>query len=227
MLRVEDKYNLSKIDMYMCEKRIASCLATDTYSKNGGYTISSLYFDDFEHHCLEDTINGVSHRNKYRIRIYNHSLDLIKLEVKTKIYNRTQKFSSIISEIEMKELISGNCIKSENSSNDARYLFNKAISTNIIRPEIVVEYERNAYISDLGNVRITFDCNVRWSDDTDLFGNRIGTCISLPDSNSVLEVKYDQYIPQYISQLLETNNMIQTSNSKYALCMKKKVGYVS
>ena len=86
MYRVEDKYCCSPNEMFLLQRRIGAVLRPDANESNPeGYSIISLYFDDLEDSCLQDTLDGNERRNKYRIRIYNNSLDMIKLEVKEKL----------------------------------------------------------------------------------------------------------------------------------------------
>ena len=164
MYRVEDKYNCSETQLVMLQSRMEAVLWPDS-NEGGpeGYSIVSLYFDDLQDSCLQDTEDGVNRRNKYRIRIYNDSLDVIKLEVKTKQDNRIQKQSKTISRAEMESLMRGECIAEESSFEDPATLFNLAIKNEGLRPKVIVAYERKAYVFEPGNVRITFDRNVRAS----------------------------------------------------------------
>lgn len=220
MFRVEDKYLLSHTNMWELENRISAVLKPDLHNiDNKGYKISSLYFDDIYDTCLRDTLSGNPIRNKYRLRIYNDSLDIIKCEVKSKLYNRTLKNSKTISNDDMLSLCIGNCIESTEDSSDPRFCFNTAIKTNLLKPKVIVTYERQSYISKLGNVRITFDRNVRASRLTESFGSSdIIYDYPSKEQRNILEIKYDEYIPNYILQLLENNEMIHVSNSKYAIC---------
>ena len=219
MYRVEDKYFLSGEELYLMEKRMGSILNYDGYShEERGYKISSLYFDDICDTCLADTIDGNSQRDKYRIRIYEDSFDVVKLEVKSKYYNRTQKRTVNISRKEMKRLCCGECIGAPNDLGNPRTAFNIAILTRKLSPKVIVTYERKAYVYETGNVRITFDYNIRGSNQINLFGD--GNLIyDFPkDYDSVLEVKYDEFLPDFIAAMLEMNSMQQISNSKYRIC---------
>lgn len=218
MYRVEDKYVISDDRLWILEQRIAMLLPIDSLSDEAGYKISSLYFDDITDSMLADTLDGNPFRDKFRIRIYNDSFSIIKLEVKRKKYNRVTKVSSEITMDELQALVSGRTIPDQNGLNDARTLFNLAIKTRGLIPKIIVTYDRKAYIYESGNVRITFDRNIRASDQCELFGKHTINYDLSENSSSVLEVKYDEFIPRFIMQVLETGNMIQTSNSKYGIC---------
>ena len=85
MYRVEDKFSCSEAEMFLLKTRLQSVLDTDTNQRNkAGYQITSVYFDDYWDSCLQEAIDGVKERCKYRIRIYDDKFDVIKLEIKYK-----------------------------------------------------------------------------------------------------------------------------------------------
>lgn len=221
MYRVEDKYNCTEAQMTLLQSRMEAALRSDV-NEGGpqGYSIESLYFDDLADSCLQDTVDGVNRRSKYRIRIYNGSLDVIKLEVKTKRDNRILKRSKTITKEQMESLMRGECIEDGASVEDPATLFNLAIRTQGLRPKVIVAYERKAYVYEPGNVRITFDRNVRASRHVESFGQKNTSYDFLREYDKVLEVKYDEFIPGFLLQLLETGNMQQTAYSKYQLSME-------
>jgi hypothetical protein len=219
MYRAEDKYNCSLNELYILQRRLEGVLKADSNeSCPDGYSIISLYFDDLRDTCLYDTLDGVEIRDKYRIRIYNNSLDTIKLEVKSKKDSRILKKSKTITKEEMDRLIRGECIEDSASVDDPATLFNLAIRTGGLRPKVIVAYERKAYIFGPGNTRITFDRNVRTSSRIEDFGSADISYDFLNEYENVLEVKYDEFIPGFLLQLLELGNLQQTSYSKYQLC---------
>ena len=222
MYRVEDKYNCTEAELIMLQARMEAVLRPDE-NEGGpeGYSITSLYFDDLRDSCLQDTVDGVNRRNKYRIRIYNDSLDLIKLEVKTKQDNRIRKQSKTISRTELESLMQGECIVEKGSFEDPATQFNLAIKEGGLRPKVIVAYERKAYIYEPGNVRITFDRNVRASSRVESFGQKNISYDFLREYDKVLEVKYDEFIPDFLLQLLETGNMQPSAYSKYQLCRER------
>lgn len=219
MYRVEDKFGCSREELFRLQGRLQYLLDCDSNeSDEQGYKISSLYFDELQDSCLKDTIEGHQSRRKYRIRIYNDSLDLIKLEVKEKHNNRIYKLSKPITKEEADKLIHGECIACTYRDDDPATLFNLAMKQKGLRPKVIVTYERKAFIYDAGNVRITLDRNVRASNDIDRFGAKDIVYDFVKENDAVLEVKYDEYMPRFIMQLLELGNMHQTAYSKYQLC---------
>lgn len=219
MYRVEDKYSCSRAELLTLQNRIGAVLRPDANESGpNGYSVVSLYFDDLADGCYEDTLSGHEVRDKYRIRIYNNSLDTIRLEVKQKRDSGIRKKSKSISREQMHLLMGGDCIEDEASADDPATLFNIAIRTRGLRPKVIVAYERKAYIFEPGNTRITFDRNVRASNRTEHFGEKDISYDMLRDQDHVLEVKYDEFIPDFLLQLLELGNMQQSSYSKYRLC---------
>ena len=222
MWRVEDKFCCSMQEMYQLQRRLDGVLLADSNEKNlKGYSVISLYFDDLKDTCLSDTKEGNNDRRKYRIRIYDHSLNIIKLEVKEKKNNRVFKKSKYITKEEMQKLISGQCIVGSFTVEDPIFLFDLAIRTQGLRPKVIVAYERKAYIYTPGNVRITFDRNVRASRQIEAFGTQKISYDFLKGQDAVLEIKYDEFLPRFILQLLESDLLQQAAYSKYQLCRER------
>lgn len=219
MYRVENKYNCSENELQILQNRLEGVLQADSNESHPeGYSIISLYFDDLQDNCLNDTVDGVEVRDKYRIRIYNNSLDVIKLEVKSKKDGYIYKKSKTITKEQANMLIHGECIEDSAFMEDPATLFNVAIRTRGLRPKVIVAYERKAYVFGPGNTRITLDRNVRASNRIEDFGRDNISYDFLNDYDKVFEVKYDEFIPGFLLQLLELGNMQQTSYSKYQLC---------
>lgn len=228
MYRVEDKYTCDEKQLAVLQARLKTVLRPD-YNQSGdeGYQITSVYFDDLYDTHLQDTEDGNRLREKYRIRIYNDSFETIKLEIKYKRDSRVFKRAETISADQMKRLLAGQCIPDKSPSADSTItLFNLAIANRGLRPRVIVEYDRAAYVFDAGNVRITLDRNLRASTDFDGFIHENQACYRpVPEFDRVLEVKYDEFLPGFIARLLETGNMNQTSFSKYRLCREAALKY--
>ena len=222
MYRVEDKFCCKETEMYCLQKRLSCVLQSDSNeSSTEGYSVCSLYFDDLDNSCLADTVEGNRIRRKYRARIYNHSLDTIKLEVKEKLDNRVRKKSRNITEKELLKLMNGECIECRPTMEDPAALFNLAIQTNHLAPKVIVTYERKAFIFEPGNVRITLDRNVRSSKRVESFGKPDISYDFFVEQDKIIEMKYDEFMPDFILQLLELENMQQIAYSKYQLCREK------
>ncbi len=216
MLRVEDKYDIDAHRMDILEHRCKALLTPDEFmGEKGYYTVSSIYFDDLSDSSYHDTVNGFPTRRKYRVRIYNRDLGNAKLEIKDKHDRYIEKKIAPITEEEIRDLIDG--IPPEDYDNDVRKIYRIACGEKGLRPTAIVTYDRSAYTFEAGNVRITFDRNIRASRDFDRFGKK--KMILFPaDSDGILEVKYDTFLPVFIGKMLETGDMSGVSHSKYAIC---------
>lgn len=225
MYRVEDKYLLSPMDQWILHERLSAILPTDanTVESHDGYKISSVYFDDITDSHYRDVADGNPTRKKFRIRIYNDSFDVIKLEIKMKQYSRIKKLSKTITYDQMIALIRGEELRCGKEMDETVFLFNREIAERLLRPKIIVTYERKAFVCDAGNVRVTFDTHVRASDQIAQFGNQKLRYDPLPVEDCILEVKYDEFLPDYIAQTLEVNRMEQTSYSKYRLSRERMI----
>lgn len=229
MYRVEDKFSCSEAEMFLLKSRLQSVLDTDTNQKNrDGYQITSVYFDDYWDSCLQEAIDGVRDRCKYRIRIYDDDFKVIKLEIKYKKNSRIYKLSQNITMEEMKIFLRGECVERKEEADDVISRMNIAIKTKKLEPVVIVEYDRTAFTYETGNVRITLDRNLRYSTNIDdfLLGNKESYRV-VPDENRVIEVKYDELLPGVIARIIENGNMTQTSFSKYSICRRMELGYVN
>ncbi len=220
--RYELKYVCTDLQLMQIEERVRALLEKDSHAGNKGYySIRSLYFDDYYDSCFWDKENGTDNRKKFRIRMYDVKTSHLSLEIKTKRNNKIMKEREIISLDEYHNLIdteSGLPIKKECPVQNQLHLL-KAMDA--YRPVVIVEYDRIPYIGTEGNVRVTFDKNIRSSSEVNRFLEKdIPMRGIMPDGNHLLEVKFDEFLPDYIYRGLNLENMIHTSFSKYYLCRK-------
>ena len=97
-LRHEQKYYISQGDAAYLSTLLRHTMQRDKHAdRNGEYHIRSLYFDDCFNSAMSDKLDGVMHRHKYRIRIYNFSDRIIRLERKSKQGDYISKLSCGIS----------------------------------------------------------------------------------------------------------------------------------
>ena len=93
--------------------------------------------------------------------------------------------------------------------------------TRRMRPVVIVEYERIPYVYKNGNVRVTLDMNVSSSTSIGSFlDEQIPKRPIMPLGQQLLEVKFDEYLPDFIHHNLDLNSLSQTAYSKYYLCRK-------
>lgn len=220
--RHEFKYVCSYGQLRNIQVRLTGLVPLDSHvGAEGIYNIRSLYFDDYYDRYLKENEAGTDPREKFRIRIYNHSSERISLELKRKVRGKTQKLSCPLTEEQCRMLMAGEI---PDIPRDAPAIFQKLcllMRTSLLRPKVIVEYDRVPFVYPQGNVRITLDENIRGSGRVDLFlEDEIPLRPIMPAGQHILEVKYDEYLPDYIYRTVQLDNLRQTAFSKYYLCRK-------
>lgn len=219
--RHEIKYLCSESTARYLSNVLAAVMEKDSnVSETGRYMIDSLYFDDYLRSCARENIEGADPRSKWRIRIYNNNTDMIRLECKHKHNGMCKKRSCVITREELAALTCADGVLSEYIGREA--LLDEFISQMIgwgYRPAVIVSYEREPYISPLGNTRITFDRKIVSSNEFSGFGRRktFGRAL-LSEDMLVLEVKYDDFLPDVYRQIISSAVLERTAFSKYCLC---------
>lgn len=221
-LRHELKFFINELQYTVLSNMLDHVLARDPNGDEfNEYHIRSLYFDDVYNSALYDKISGVKHRNKYRIRIYNFKDDNIRMECKTKVGNLISKRSLQIPRLLCEQLMAGDPTGLEASRSGLLQDVYREMRINLLRPVVIVDYVREAYIHPAEEVRITFDKQLRSGfNKKDLFDPHLPTLPPLDNNEIILEVKYDRVMPPYIRDILFTYcpNAMQSAISKYVLC---------
>ncbi|ABX41088.1 polyphosphate polymerase domain-containing protein [Lachnoclostridium phytofermentans] len=184
--------------------------------EDGGYKIRSLYFDNYTDKAVVEKLSGQSKREKFRLRYYNDDTSFIRLERKSKANRLCYKESAVITAEQCESLLLGNydCLKLPDSPL-LMELYTKIRYQNL-RPKNIVDYRREAYTYHAGNVRITFDSNIRTSNSVVGFLNPALTTI--PAANAIImEIKYDGFLPDIIRDILQIGSRNQTEFSKYVV----------
>lgn len=219
-LRHEYKYYINSFTYHVLRERIKQVLKKDpNMVDDEGYLISSLYFDDIFHSAEIEKKAGTRFRKKYRIRLYDHSDNLIKLECKSKFNHYIAKEWAHLSREEYDSILGGEYeFLLDRKEEICKRLYVNHTSK-MLRPVNVVEYKREAYIHEYGNVRITFDKNISASvGNVDVFSSDYDVVQVPLQDMMVLEVKYDDYIPDYIRKIVHSDRMMKCAISKYVMC---------
>lgn len=218
-LRHELKHFVTAHDCHIIRGRIRHVMQRDPNSREDGtYHIRSLYFDNAENKILNEKLLGVDNRDKWRIRIYNLNDRHIRLEKKSKLGTMTSKTSISLHRYECEALLHYDFAWLRDSEHKLLRELYVRMSTIGLKPRSIIDYKREAFIYDPGNVRVTFDSGVRCGlDHTNIFNRNTPTIATLNPGLIILEVKYDEYLPEFISNLLQLGNRERLSVSKYAL----------
>jgi len=220
--RHELKYFINPAELDALRARLRGALAMDEHCVKGRpYLIRSLYFDDIADSAFYDKQAGVMHRDKYRIRIYNYSDKVIFLERKRKLGDLIQKSSVQITRRLCDQLLTGDPTGLFRSSNPLLQDVYVQMRTRLLRPRVLVDYAREAYLHPAEDVRITFDMSLRSGlFSNDLFNPHVPTICPHDRNVEILEVKFNNYLPDYIAALLRGVEAERSAVSKYILCRR-------
>lgn len=218
--RHEIKHIINTSDYLTLRSRLKHIARLDSFAGDDGtYQVRSLYFDTPDNQELMKKIDGFSQRAKFRLRYYNLDPSFIRLEKKSKTHGLCSKVKTSITREQCARLL-GHDIDWLVSSGDALLQeFYARIKYQLLRPKTVVDYRREAYVYEPGNVRITIDSHIR----SGLFSKNfldadLPTVAITPNSRAILEVKFDEFLPEVIRDIIQTNERRSGPFSKYAVC---------
>lgn len=222
--RHEFKYLSTQNQLELLNARLDPIMNIDHNTNNSNtYRIRSIYFDDLNNSSFKENEYGITPREKWRIRAYNEDSETISLECKRKEYDKVIKTSCKLSYEQYQKIISGQYFEFH-SDNKLLNRFLLLQRNNHLKPKVIVGYERKPFIYRNGNVRITFDTKLYSSPDiSDFFSSTIRKRLILPTSTHMIEVKYDEYLPDFINRTVQMSNMERITFSKYYYCRKYSI----
>lgn len=216
--RHEWKHQINQSDLLILRSRLSAITGRDSHAKDGTYEIRSLYFDNPTDKVLREKLDGVNKREKFRIRYYNGDTGLIRLEKKSKTNNLCLKQSIALTIEQTRSISQGEYDWMATSPEPLiQELYSKIISQGL-RPKVIVDYIREPFVYAPGNVRITLDYQIRTGLKCTDFLNPDCITVPIPDSPIILEVKWDEYLPDIIHKAVGLTNRQAQAFSKYAAC---------
>ena len=214
--RHEMKIEISKADFFELRLRLNAVMKRDANGDSGKYEIRSLYFDTPDDRALKEKIDGVNRREKYRIRLYNRNTDFIKLEVKRKIANLTNKESCAIDRDRVQAILDGDTAWMPLYGNAlVRDLYDR-MKYEGFKPKTIVEYTREAFLHEAGNVRVTLDYDIRTGVNAQDFLKPDAVTVPVWDDRILLEVKWDEFLPDLVRDAVRIDGRSAGAFSKYA-----------
>lgn len=214
--RHEYKHEINTAEVYELRSRLRAVLPHDSHAGSDGfYSVKSLYFDNYMDKVIREKQDGVDGREKFRIRYYGTDTSFIQLEKKSKLHGLCNKQCARITAGECQRLIEGDTAFLLQSDNMLlRELYAK-MQYQLLRPKSIVAYDRECFVYAPGNVRVTFDMNISGSYNVREFLNPDLQLLQL-FHHTVLEVKWDNYLPQLIRDLVQIKSRQSAAFSKYA-----------
>lgn len=224
-LRTEQKFYLHLHDYLILRTSVSQLLTLDEHTVGiDGYNIRSLYFDDPRRTSLETKNDGIFKRQKFRIRIYNDSDDYIVLERKNKIGDYVAKEGIRVTRSQYDEIIEGNYESLYAMDHPLALDFYAHMTSYGYLPSVIVDYWREAYLLREGNVRITFDKRLSVvTNQNDLFHEHLSFSEIIQPSLTIMEVKFDDVLPNAVRSIITPAASLRSSISKYVLCKEQKM----
>jgi hypothetical protein len=222
-LRHELKYYINYRDYILLRSALKALTAPDPNAdENNSYHVRSLYFDDIHETALREKLAGNESRYKYRIRIYNFQDKPIKFEKKYKVGQYVGKDSIDLTREEYEGIIAGEFDFLRDRDEELAKELYLEMKTFMLRPRVIVDYMREAYVSPYENCRITFDKDLKAGLTlNDIFDPHAPVMPMYETGLMVLEVKFNRYLPEFIKRVLNNINAAdRCAISKYVICRK-------
>lgn len=215
--RHEWKHEINLADRLALRARLGAVCRADGHAAGGSYRVRSLYFDTPEDKALREKIDGVNRREKFRIRYYNGDASLIRLEKKSRRNGLGTKAMAELSAAEAQDLVDGRLDWMLGSGRPlVQELYHK-MRVQGLRPRTIVDYTREPFVYAPGNVRVTLDYDIRTGVGCAGFLNP--GCVTIPAGDaSILEVKWDAFLPDIIRAAVQLEGRRAAAFSKYAAC---------
>lgn len=214
--RHEYKHRVNALDIMLLRSRLSAIAGHDSHcNEDGAYLIRSLYFDNYMDKALREKLDGVNKREKFRIRYYENDTSFIRLEKKSKINGLCSKAQARITRDECQRIIDGDIEFLLYSESELLREFYAKVSSELLRPKCIVAYRRECFIYPPGNVRVTLDMDISGSNNVQEFLNPDLKFLHLY-RDSVLEVKWDEFLPEIIRDAVQLKTRRSAAFSKYA-----------
>lgn len=214
--RHEIKHIISPGDAMSIRANLSAVARLDPHAKkNGCYCIRSLYFDDLADTALHEKLDGVNERRKFRIRYYDDDLSYIMLECKMKRDGVGCKLQERLTLEETRRILEGDIAWLVTSDRPLLAALYVDMKVRHLRPKTVVAYRRVPYVFSPGHVRVTIDWNIRTGPPRE-FLNPKGLTLPIQENVTLLEVKWDEYLPNVIRQATALRSRAPAAFSKYA-----------
>lgn len=229
MIRRFNRYELKYI--IPCEirdrliKDILKNASPDPYSGMAGYPLVSLYYDSPGLDFFWNKIEGIKFRRKLRLRIYPaepiESTTKGMVEIKQRINRTVQKkrlkmplgdahvlctTAQMPPDFEMDEM-------DEQVVNEVQFM----VRSMQLEPTCITAYHRQAFMGSEyeSGLRITFDTNVSYRCHELTVNANTRNLLVLPPDWTILEVKANEAIPDWVTSMLGRHNCELRRVSKY------------
>ena len=218
--RHELKHLITRGEDRVLSERLGRLFEHDSHAgPEGVYQVNSLYFDTPEDKALTEKAAGVSGREKFRLRYYGNDPSFFRLEKKIKKGGLCAKRSARLTAGQAELLLEGRIDFLLESGDPLLIELYSKMKGELLRPRTIVTYEREAFIYPPGNVRVTLDRNLRTGIRSTEFLDLENRTVTA-EQDTVLEVKYDAFLPDIVRMAVQTPDRRTGAYSKYAACRR-------
>ncbi len=218
--RHEYKYRIDAKQEVILQMKVLGAMQRDSHVRaDGSYLVRSAYFDDIHDTCLSEKFSGCTPRSKFRIRYYNSDTSYIFLEKKSKVRGMCSKDSCRLTVEECKLFLHGNVPDiTEDTPAEKKKLFTEVRIRGLV-PKVIVTYERIPFDYNGSGVRVTFDRKVTSSKELNRFlSSDYAERPVLLCGDRILEVKWGNFMPRHIKDMLRLEDLNWIALSKYSMC---------
>ncbi len=220
-MRHERKHQISPPEDLVLAGRLRRLFPHDAHAgADGTYRVTSLYVDTPYDAALREKLDGVDRREKFRLRYYGTAPRWLKLEKKSKANDLCGKISARLSHQEGARLLVGDFSFLLRRGEPLLVELYSKMRGSALAPRTGVRYAREAFPSAPGNVRITLDRNIRTGLSAMDFLHPEGLSLKPLEGLTVLEVKYDAFLPDLVRMAVQIPGRRAAACSKYALCRR-------
>jgi hypothetical protein len=218
--RNEVKHYINRADYMTIRQRMQAVARPDSHAgADGLYHIRSLYFDNIYDKAMQEKQQGLAKREKFRLRFYNGNTDFIKLEKKTKVNGVGYKASAKVTAEQCERLIKGDISWMPESGNALIVELYAKMKSYGLKPKTIVDYIREPFIYEPGNVRVTLDSQIRTGIQCiDFLNPDVPTVRTSLYETIIMEVKWDEMLPDIIRQAVQLPGRKSAAFSKYVAC---------
>jgi VTC domain len=224
--RFELKYLVSEIMAERVRDFVRCYLSMDEFSvgkPNYSYPVHSLYLDSDNLEIYWRTINGDKNRFKLRLRYYSDHVDSpVFFEVKRRMKDVILKQRGGVKQSAVALLLAGHFPEQEHLVSNspkgfvAVQKFCQLMTELHAKPMSHIFYQREAYVSDDDEVRVTMDREVYSEPNLE---PRIKVKMTRPvhafKGFVILELKFTNRFPNWFRELVRMANVMQCGAAKY------------
>lgn len=222
-MRKEIKYVIDYSEYKQIQQILEICMKKDiNANEKGTYKIKTIYFDNYLQEIQKNKKDDINSVDKYRIRMYDNKETSIYLEKKTNENGYTKKIKEQINKNDVINILEGRYseILEEKPTLKTKMYLNIILKR--LRPVLLIEYERMAFVDDLSGIRTTIDKEIKSTIDCNSFFKNIeGTS----NNKYILEVKYNKYLPDYIKNIVINIKRKRRGKSKFISEMEKHTNF--